>query len=85
MRPEEYVAAHHAKLMEDPERYVALLRRQNVLHCVWHLELQQRVAVLEAAMEEVAGVMESYSFGESASDSKLHRYADTLRKALNGQ
>lgn len=36
------------KLMEDPAHYVALLRRQNQLHCVWHIELQQRIEKLEA-------------------------------------
>jgi hypothetical protein len=80
----DYVEAHRAKLMENPERYIALLRKQNVLHCVWHVELQERIAALEAAIKEVAGVMESYAEGESASSSKLHHYAETLRKALNG-
>lgn len=44
---------HEAKLMEDPKRYVALLRRQNMLHCVWHVELQQRIAELEAENEQL--------------------------------
>lgn len=51
MLPHDYVEEHRAKLMADPERYVALLRQQNVLHCVWHLELQQRIAKLEAALK----------------------------------
>lgn len=39
--------------MADPVRYITLLRKQNVLHCVWHLELQQKIAELEARIEEL--------------------------------
>lgn len=44
----DYVQEHQEKLMKDPERYIALLRRQNVLHCVWHVELQQEIARLKS-------------------------------------
>jgi predicted nuclease with TOPRIM domain len=39
---------YREKLMRNPENYVALLRRQNQLHCVWHLELQDKITALEA-------------------------------------
>lgn len=44
----DYVPAHQEKLMENPVAYIALLRKQNVLHCVWHLELQAEIAKLKA-------------------------------------
>jgi hypothetical protein len=47
----DYVQEHRDKLMADPERYIVLLRKMNVLHCVWHVELQQRIAELEAELE----------------------------------
>jgi len=53
MLPGDYVEAHRAKLMANPERYIALLRKQNVLHCVWHVELQERIAFLEAALQRI--------------------------------
>lgn len=43
-----YVVSQREKLMRNPEHYIALLRRQNQLHCVWHVELQERIAALEA-------------------------------------
>lgn len=43
-----YVESQREKLMRNPEHYIALLRRQNQLHCVWHVELQARISALEA-------------------------------------
>lgn len=42
-----YIQGQREKLMRNPERYIALLRSQNQLHCVWHVELQERIAALE--------------------------------------
>jgi hypothetical protein len=35
---------YREKLMRDPAKYAVLLRRQNALHSVWHLELQEKIA-----------------------------------------
>lgn len=53
MLPEDYVKEHRDKLMANPERYIALLRKMNVLHCVWHTELQERIEFLEAALRRI--------------------------------
>lgn len=50
MLPGDYVKEHRDKLMANPERYIALLRRMNVLHSVWHVELQERIEFLETAL-----------------------------------
>lgn len=44
----DYVPAHQDRLMENPRAYIALLRKQNMLHCVWHLELQEEISRLRA-------------------------------------
>lgn len=69
--------------MANPVRYVELLRRQNVLHCIWHEELQQRITKLEKGIGATASMLEGYAGNEVASVSKLHRYAQQLREVLN--
>lgn len=78
-----YSEAYREKLMKDPERYIELLRRQNQLHCVWHVELQERYEALANKVGFMAEVLESYTGDEVASAGKLFRYAHELRDALN--
>ena len=80
-----YVEEHREKLMRHPEHYIESLRRMNELHSVWHGELQERIDRLEACMREVVEVMEGYQEPEIASTAKLHRYARTLREALDAR
>lgn len=78
-----YVESHRERLMRDPERYIELLRKMNVQHQIWHLELQTKLDAREVAIRGIAELMESYALGESASAGKLHRYAKRLREGLS--
>lgn len=44
----DYVADLQARMEKNPRTYLEALRQANALHFIWHGELQNRIAKLEA-------------------------------------